>query len=373
MSSDEQPSSKRPRLDEDEGADGVLMVAEEDAIGEDYLDGDAFITPEERERRAAEERRLKRKQRLQELQQKQRGGGEQQTEDDDDDNARKAPPVASPAASAAPGMQNGFADEPGVSAAATTATVSSKPTPNDEDDEFDMFSSSVSPTDPAGASTKGTQQHAQRGVEQQDWDDAEGYYKAVIGETIHLDPQNHSNHSEDAVAAAYSASTSITFRVSGVIGKGVFSTVLKCTTVSNSSSVELPPVTALKFIRHNETMARAALTEIEMLQRLKGSPGIVPMLLPTNQTPLEHRGHTILVFSFMQYNLRDVLQKFGKGVGLSLQAVRSYFGQLLAAATHLKRHGIIHCDCKLNSAVCLLCFARKTVPASHIYVALCVF
>jgi len=135
--------------------------------------------------------------------------------------------------------------------------------------------------------------------------------------------------------------------VAGVIGKGVFSTVLKCTTISNSSSVALPPVTALKFIRSNETMARAALTEIEMLQRIQGAPGIVPMLLPAHQTPpLEHRGHTILVFSFMEYNLRDVLQKFGKGVGLSLQAVRSYFGQLLAAATHLKKHGIVHCDVK---------------------------
>jgi serine/threonine-protein kinase PRP4 len=42
-----------------------------------------------------------------------------------------------------------------------------------------------------------------------------------------------------------------------------------------------------------------------------------------------------------------VLQKFGRGVGLSLQpAVRSYFGQLLSAATHLQRHHIIHADIK---------------------------
>jgi serine/threonine-protein kinase PRP4 len=134
--------------------------------------------------------------------------------------------------------------------------------------------------------------------------------------------------------------------MTSVIGKGVFSTVLKCSTISNSSSVELPPVVAMKFIRHNETMAKAALQELRFLQVLKGSAGIVPLLLPTTSAPIEHRGHVVLVFSFMEYNLRDVLQKFGKGVGLSLQAVRSYFGQLLAAATHLKKRGILHCDLK---------------------------
>lgn len=93
-------------------------------------------------------------------------------------------------------------------------------------------------------------------------------------------------------------------------------------------------------------MAKAALKELDMLLRLKGSPGVVPLLLPTTTAPMEYRGHVLLVFSFMDYNLRDVLQKFGKGVGLSLQAVRSYCGQLLAALTQLKRHGILHCDLK---------------------------
>lgn len=82
------------------------------------------------------------------------------------------------------------------------------------------------------------------------------------------------------------------------------------------------------------------------MQRLNNSPGIVPLLLPTSTTPLEHRGHILLVFPCADHNLRDVLQKFGKGVGLSLGAVRSYFGQLLAAATHLKKHFIIHSDLK---------------------------
>jgi serine/threonine-protein kinase PRP4 len=40
------------------------------------------------------------------------------------------------------------------------------------------------------------------------------------------------------------------------------------------------------------------------------------------------------------------LIKFGKNVGLSLLAVRSYFGQLLSALIHLQKHSIIHLDIK---------------------------
>ena len=352
----EEPTAKRPRLGTDE---------EEDDDLEDLLEGDAFLTQEERERRAAERRRQERQRRLQQLHRQQ----------PDDTAPKNVPAVDDRKPPPSQQMKNGVKDDdkstmlqnkkrsspaaPANAMETQTATKHNEEASDDDDDDdgFDMFSSSVSPTD--GPATTTTQQ---RGVEQQDWDDAEGYYKAVIGESIHLDPtppssatSNSSNN--NAQAAAVATGSSITFRVSGVIGKGVFSTVLKCTTVSNSSSVELPPVTALKFIRHNETMTRAALTEMEILQRLKGSPGIVPMLLPTTQTPLEHRGHTILVFSFMDYNLRDVLLKFGKGVGLSLQAVRSYFGQLLAAATHLQKHGIIHADLKPDNILVSADFA----------------
>lgn len=205
---------------------------------------------------------------------------------------------------------------------------------DDDDEGFDMFSSSVSPVEQThkkdnhreknsnSAQSRGNHDH------QEDWDDAEGYYKAVIGETITV------------------LDDSIRLRVAGVVGKGVFSTVIQCSTISNTSSTSLPPIIALKCIRHNDTMAKAAMNELQTLQKLKGSPGIVPLLMPTTLTPLEHRGHVLFIFSYMEYNLRDVLQKFGKGVGLSLPAVRSYFGQLLAAATHLQKHGIIHADLK---------------------------
>lgn len=266
-----------------------------------FLNDDTFVTEEQRQEAEAERRRKQRKQRLLQL----------QAESPKEEAAHPLKEENSHV------QQQLSASENGDQAKHT----------DDDEDGFDMFSSSVSPVEPT---KKSHENNTQRGEHdhQEDWDDAEGYYKAVIGETITV------------------LNDSIRLRVSGVVGKGVFSTVIQCSTISNTSSTELPPTVALKCIRHNETMANAAMNELQTLQKLKGAPGIVPLLMPTTLTPLEHRGHVLLIFSYMEYNLRDVLQKFGKGVGLSLPAVRSYFGQLLAATTHLQKHGIIHADLK---------------------------
>ena len=45
-------------------------------------------------------------------------------------------------------------------------------------------------------------------------------------------------------------------------------------------------------------------------------------------------------------NLREVLKKYGKDVGLHVKAVRSYSQQLFMALKLLKRTGIIHADIK---------------------------
>jgi serine/threonine-protein kinase PRP4 len=268
----------------------------------------------------------------------------------------------------------------------TTAFDSETRDDNDDDDEGDMFSSSVSPITTAAQPATLTLDQSRTALssatrtnqpeQQQDWDDAEGYYKAVIGETIHLNLQQHataSNADSGSQSATTDSAITVRLRVDGVMGKGVFSTVLKCTVSSNPTSIALPRTLALKCIRHNETMAKAAVsTELTILWRLLGCPGIVPLLLPPPPpptgsgttassmaafTPLEHKGHVIFGFGFMEYNLRDVLLKFGKGVGLSLQAVRSYYGQLLAAATHLQKHGVIHADLKPDNILVSADFA----------------
>ena len=45
-------------------------------------------------------------------------------------------------------------------------------------------------------------------------------------------------------------------------------------------------------------------------------------------------------------NLREVLKKYGKDIGLHIKAVRSYSQQLLFALKLLKKNGILHMDIK---------------------------
>ncbi len=52
------------------------------------------------------------------------------------------------------------------------------------------------------------------------------------------------------------------------------------------------------------------------------------------------------LFSGFSMNLREVLRKYGKDVGLHIKAVRSYSQQLFLALKHLKRCNILHADIK---------------------------
>jgi serine/threonine-protein kinase PRP4 len=63
-------------------------------------------------------------------------------------------------------------------------------------------------------------------------------------------------------------------------------------------------------------------------------------------------------------NLREVLKKYGKDVGLSIKAVRSYTQQLMLALRHLKKCHILHADIKPDNIL---------VNESKLYLKLCDF
>ena len=52
------------------------------------------------------------------------------------------------------------------------------------------------------------------------------------------------------------------------------------------------------------------------------------------------------LLSYFSMNLREVLKRYGKNVGLHIKAVRSYCQQLLLALKLMKRGGILHADIK---------------------------
>ena len=74
----------------------------------------------------------------------------------------------------------------------------------------------------------------------------------------------------------------------------------------------------------------------------------------------EYRNHLCLVFESLHMNLREILKKFGRNIGINLTAVRAYAKQLFIALKHLRNCGVLHCDIKpdnmLVSAGLLLWF-----------------
>lgn len=195
---------------------------------------------------------------------------------------------------------------------------------------FDMFSSSPSDQEVAKAglpkrASNGLLKASVLGDEggahlQSNYDDTEGYYKLTIGEII-----------------------SDRYRTQGVVGKGVFSTVLKCVDLTTEETV------AVKMIRNNDLMRKAAEKELSILTMLRTRD-------PENKKHcvrllghLEYRHHTTFVFESLQMNLRDALKKFGKNVGINVTAIRMYGRQLFIALKFLSDLQIVHADIKLDN------------------------
>ncbi|KAJ3059069.1 U4/U6 small nuclear ribonucleoprotein prp4 [Quaeritorhiza haematococci] len=150
------------------------------------------------------------------------------------------------------------------------------------------------------------------------WDDVEGYYRVILGEV--LDNRYH---------------------VYANLGRGVFSSVVRAKDTKDGD-VDV----AIKLIRSNDTMYRAGMKELAILRKLmeadpEGKKHVIRLV-----RHFEHKNHLCLVFESLSMNLREVLKKFGKDVGLNIKAVRIYAQQLFLSLSLLKKCNIIHADIK---------------------------
>jgi hypothetical protein len=69
---------------------------------------------------------------------------------------------------------------------------------------------------------------------------------------------------------------------------------------------------AIKLIRNNDVMRKAAAKEISLLREVtKGDPENKRHCVRL-EASFEHRGHTAMVFECSAMNLRETLKKFGK-------------------------------------------------------------
>ena len=103
---------------------------------------------------------------------------------------------------------------------------------------------------------------------------------------------------------------------------------------------------AIKIIRNNEIMHKAGLKELEILRRVNNTDPDDKYHCLRLYRNFFHKQHLCMVFEPLSMNLREVLKKYGKNVGLHIKAVRSYVQQMLLALKVLKKSSIIHADIK---------------------------
>lgn len=150
------------------------------------------------------------------------------------------------------------------------------------------------------------------------WDDAEGYYRVRIGEI--LDKR---------------------YTVYGYTGQGVFSNVVRARDAARGNLD-----VAVKIIRNNEMMHKTGLKELEFLRKLNDADPDDKFHCLRLHRHFFHKNHLCMVFESLNMNLREVLKKYGKDIGLHIKAVRSYSQQLFLALKLLKRCSILHADIK---------------------------
>ncbi|XWS64323.1 hypothetical protein CRYUN_Cryun06bG0176500 [Craigia yunnanensis] len=153
------------------------------------------------------------------------------------------------------------------------------------------------------------------------WDDAEGYYSYRFGELLDC-----------------------RYEVTAAHGKGVFSIVIRAKDLKAGTAD--PEEVAIKIIRSNETMHKAGQLEVQILKKLAGADPDDKRHCVRFLSSFKYRNHLCLVFESLHMNLREVLKKFGRNIGLKLTAVRTYAKQLFIALKHLKNCGVLHCDIK---------------------------
>ncbi|KAF9268367.1 kinase-like protein [Marasmius fiardii PR-910] len=197
----------------------------------------------------------------------------------------------------------------------------------DEDDLDDMFAVTTSLKKPKARKVKKVTKPLAPALITTTLDsaaDAEGYYTIILGEQ--LDGGR--------------------YQVFSSLGKGMFANVVRARVLQPEPGEPSGREVAIKIIRCQESMYKAGLKEVQMLNKLKQADPEDKKHIVRLERTFEHRGHLCLVFESLSMNLRDVVKRFGKDVGLNIKAVRAYAHQLFLALSLLRKVGVMHADIK---------------------------
>lgn len=189
-----------------------------------------------------------------------------------------------------------------------------------DDDDDDMFAPETATKHKKDEGTQAVHMPEAKQLDRSlldDWDDPEGYYRIILGEL--LDGRYH---------------------VQTNLGKGVFSAVVRALDTKTDKLV------AIKVIRKQESMYKAGIKEIEALQSLAEADPEDKKHVIRLERQFEHKGHLCMVFENLSINLREVLKKFGRDVGINIKAVRAYAQQIFLGLSLLKKCELLHADLK---------------------------
>ncbi|KAH9890455.1 kinase-like protein [Cubamyces lactineus] len=153
--------------------------------------------------------------------------------------------------------------------------------------------------------------------------DPEGYYQIILGEQ--LDGGR--------------------YQVFSSLGKGMFANVVRARVLQGDAS-EVGKEVAIKIVRCQESMYKAGQKEVQILNKIRQADPEDKKHIVRLERTFDHRGHLCLVFENLSMNLRDVVKRFGKDVGLNIRAVRAYAHQLFLALSLLRKCNIMHADIK---------------------------
>jgi serine/threonine-protein kinase PRP4 len=164
-------------------------------------------------------------------------------------------------------------------------------------------------------------------------DDVEGYYRITPGELL-----------DDG-----------RYQVTVTLGKGMFSAVVKAKVLKAVGQERRQDVVgkevAIKLMRSQESMYVAGRKEAQVLKLLNDADPEDRKHIVRMERTFEHKGHFAIVTESMSMNLRDVIKRFGKDVGLNMRAVRAYAHQMLLALSLIRKCNIVHADIKPDNVL----------------------
>lgn len=164
-------------------------------------------------------------------------------------------------------------------------------------------------------------------------DDTEGYYRITPGELM-----------DDG-----------RYELTYTLGKGMFSAVVKAKVLKAVGQERRQDVVgkevAIKLMRSQESMYVAGRKEAQILKLLNDADPEDKKHIVRMERTFEHKGHLAIVTESMSMNLRDVIKRFGKDVGLNMRAVRAYAHQMLLALSLMRKVNIVHADIKPDNVL----------------------